>query len=387
MATQSVADRKLDSQGFSSAKSSRSSRSGFSTRAPSESEQNEAEELQALRVVNTDSEDQEVHVLDTHEEDEFPDTDSELTPRNDSKRHVAQRFEWPWQGMDPAAASWQTCAEVQKYLDSCWQLVYSTAALAAAPRSCSNDGGFGAMRATPCTTLAYCSSAVARVPATPGSLDAPASGPGPGCGWGFGKLSCQGAADEPFERPRSVRGPEVTTYHRLHDELRGMGQLSPDRRDFVKTKFEKRLSVLTESHVRTGGKHRYLIQFTGGDISNADGVGFIFSNKLPCPKNIQMITSVFVNRMGRICMRSGKDVVGANRNVRPFEVGDHIELRVDLEELVATFSVWRSGRAPSVASFDFGAGFARLGTAAVPSQSGYFAAVVQNIGVSIALRS
>lgn len=188
----------------------------------------------------------------------------------------------------------------------------------------------------------------------------------------------------------SSRGPEITAHHRLHNETHSMGRVSPDCREFTKTKFEGRLSVVTESQIRTGGVHRYLVQFTGGNISSADGVGFVFSNKLPCPKNIQRITSVFVNRGGRICLRSGSNVVRATPAVRRWEVGDFIEVSVDLEELVATFRVWpRSGKAPSVAAFDFGAGFAELGAASatVERRTGYLAAVVQNLDVSIALRS
>ena len=30
-----------------------------------------------------------------------------------------------------------------------------------------------------------------------------------------------------------------------------------------------------------GGQHRYTVQFSGGQLSNADGVGFVFSNKCP----------------------------------------------------------------------------------------------------------
>lgn len=89
-------------------------------------------------------------------------------------------------------------------------------------------------------------------------------------------------------------------------------------------------------------------------------------------------------------MRSGRNVVRATPAVRRWEVGDYIEVIVNLDELIATFRVWpRSGRAPSVATLDFGAGFAQLGSAsaAVERRTGYLAAVVQNLGVTIALRS
>ena len=65
---------------------------------------------------------------------------------------------------------------------------------------------------------------------------------------------------------------------------------------------------------------------------------------------------VFVNRGGRICVRSGERVVAAKHGVKRWELGDRAGVRVDLEEMLATFRVWpKDGRAPSVATVDFGA--------------------------------
>ena len=34
---------------------------------------------------------------------------------------------------------------------------------------------------------------------------------------------------------------------------------------------------------------RYCLRFTDGELSNADGVGIVFSSQLPCPQNIQCL--------------------------------------------------------------------------------------------------
>merc|ERR1712203_1214027 len=64
----------------------------------------------------------------------------------------------------------------------------------------------------------------------------------------------------------------------------------------------------------------------------ADGVGFVFSNKLPCAKNIQRIQSVFVSRRGIVCIRRKTDVTRCKDfTLRPFNDGDYIFCQIDLE--------------------------------------------------------
>lgn len=179
--------------------------------------------------------------------------------------------------------------------------------------------------------------------------------------------------------------------HHFHLESRGTGELSEDCRTFTKKEYQGRLSVITEAEMHSSGITRHVIQFTKGELSAADGVGFVFSRTLPCPKNIKRITSVFVNRSGRICLRGGSDVVRSNTSVGKLRVGEWIEMTVDLDKMVASFIVWpASGMCPSSAVFAFGTALNDLNIQ-VSRQGqpvcGYLACVVQNLGVTIAFRS
>jgi len=187
------------------------------------------------------------------------------------------------------------------------------------------------------------------------------------------------------------RGPTLGNLHHFHLESRGTGELSEDCRTFTKKEYQGRLSVITEAEMHSSGITHYVIQFTKGELSAADGVGFVFSKTLPCPKNIKRITSVFVNRSGRICLRGGSDVVRSNTSVSKLRVGDWIEMTVDLHTMVASFVVWpASGMCPSSAVFSFGSALEDLNIQ-VSRQGqpvcGYLACVVQNLGVTIAFRS
>lgn len=187
------------------------------------------------------------------------------------------------------------------------------------------------------------------------------------------------------------RGPTFGNLHHFHLESRGTGELSEDCRTFTKKEYQGRLSVITEAEMHSSGITRHVIQFTKGELSAADGVGFVFSRTLPCPKNIKRITSMFVNRSGRICLRGGSDVVRSNTSVSKLRVGDWIEMTVDLQKMVASFVVWpASGMCPSSAVFAFGSALNDLNIQ-VSRQGqpvcGYLAVVVQNVDVTIAFRS
>lgn len=189
----------------------------------------------------------------------------------------------------------------------------------------------------------------------------------------------------------SCMRPSFGNLHHFHVESRGTGELSGDCRTFTKKEYQGRLSVITEAEVHTSGVTRHVVQFTGGELSAADGVGFVFSRTLPCPKNIKRITSIFVNRSGRICLRGGSDVVRSNTSVSKLKVGDWIEMIVDLRQTVATFIVWpANGAFPTSAVFAFGSALVDLNIQVARAGQplcGYLACVVQNLGVTTALCS
>jgi len=202
--------------------------------------------------------------------------------------------------------------------------------------------------------------------------------------------------------PKEIgEGAPFGMLHSFHKETRGFGTVSPDFRIFTKGQdYEGRLSVLSGSSVQKGGVHRYLMQFTAGELSKADGVGFVFSSRLPCAKNIQKIVSVFVNTQGQICMRVFGNVIKAKAHVRPLRVGDWIEMAVDLEKHVATFNVWSPdpnawglplpGRPDSTAEFRYGKRLAQANedsSKPVKLNAGHFACVVQNVGVTVTMGS
>jgi len=178
-----------------------------------------------------------------------------------------------------------------------------------------------------------------------------------------------------------------------------MGTVTPDFRSFTKVGFEGRLSVVSEREVHHGGVHRYLVQFSSGELSVADGVGFVFSSRLPCSKNIQRIVSIFVNQRGRICMRIFADIVRASACVKPLELGDWVELTMDLDEHVASFSIWPRGAAgwpstgghpTSTAVFPYGQRLSKVNQAGHKSAKlnvGHLACVVKNVGVTITVAS
>mmetsp|Transcript_34185 Transcript_34185/g.106366 ORF Transcript_34185/g.106366 Transcript_34185/m.106366 type:complete len:356 (+) Transcript_34185:1-1068(+) len=187
------------------------------------------------------------------------------------------------------------------------------------------------------------------------------------------------------------RGPPFGQLHRFHEEIKATGHLSEDGRHFTKEQFKGRLSVITEDEVHSQGVHKYVVTFTGGELSSADGVGFIFSSKLPCPKNIQRIVSIFANRTGRICVRAHSEVVRSDIGVKQLEIGDTVAVTIDLDRQIAEFAVWpAAGGRPSTASVAFGAMLQTL-RKQLPSLAqttcGYFACVVKHVGVQVALGS
>lgn len=202
----------------------------------------------------------------------------------------------------------------------------------------------------------------------------------------------------PADLPPLGQQPPWGTRHRFHREVEDMGSVEEDYRRFTKRGFVGRLSLVSEAKVHHGGQHRYLVQFKEGELSRADGVGFVFSNRLPCAKNIQKIVSIFVNQRGRICMRILNEIVRASAQVKALQIGDWVEMAVDLDQQSVVFNVWPSGpsgwpdpsKKLSTATFPYGQRLRRLNKThhrTFNLSAGHLACVVKNINVSINLGS
>eukprot|EP00435_Cladocopium_sp_Y103_P053494 s1194_g17.t1 len=202
------------------------------------------------------------------------------------------------------------------------------------------------------------------------------------------------------------QAPPFGMLHSFHKEVRGFGLASSDLRQFTKGQdYEGRLSVISGSEVQRGGVQRYLMQFSYGELTKADGIGFVFASRVPCAKNIQKIVSVFVNQRGRICMRVFGDILKAKKHVRALQVGDWIEMVIDLESLWLNAVIWpvepvwpyemvANGFMPSepesTAEFHYGKRLAQaqqLASKPVKLNVGHFACVIQNVGVTVTMGS
>ena len=144
--------------------------------------------------------------------------------------------------------------------------------------------------------------------------------------------------------PLKVAVPPIGE-HRWHEESGKMGNLTSGRKEFTKIEFDGRLSMVTESVVHNSGIARYLVQIVTGHVSVADGFGFVFSNTLPCKKNIQKIDSVFLNQKGRLCSRTGNELeIHNSSSIGTIEVGSIVEICVDMDSLEAGFSLYSPPR-------------------------------------------
>lgn len=153
-------------------------------------------------------------------------------------------------------------------------------------------------------------------------------------------------------RHRNTMRPSFQNDDQFHKFFkRGRSEIfSPDHRSFTK-KEKGRLSVVSESRLHSQGVVRYLVQFTAGELSNADGVGLVFSSKIPVTSDLHKITSIFLNRTGRICKRTNEHVERIPIRLSQFEVGDMIEIVNDLDAQMVSFTIRpASGGTPSFAS-------------------------------------
>ena len=57
--------------------------------------------------------------------------------------------------------------------------------------------------------------------------------------------------------------------------------------DFPPRNWYSPVHVPQQPGLHQSGVERYCLRFTDGELSNADGVGIVFSSQLPCPQNIQ----------------------------------------------------------------------------------------------------
>lgn len=205
------------------------------------------------------------------------------------------------------------------------------------------------------------------------------------------------ASAPPYEaRESASEAPPFGALHTFHREVAQFGNTEDDYRSFTKGElFDGRLSVVTENTVRKKGVHRYLVQFAGGDLSRADGIGFVFSSRLPCTKDIQKIVSVYLNQQGEVGMRFFSKTKKCKEYTVPLETGDWIDMEMDLDNSEVQFRVWRAWydgqlHLASSVNFRFGASLARLNRASgsnVKADMGHLACVVKNVGTSVVLGS
>merc|ERR1711862_805268 len=111
------------------------------------------------------------------------------------------------------------------------------------------------------------------------------------------------------------------------------------------------------------------------------------------------IVSIFVNQRGRICLRVFAEIVRASTYIKAIEVGDWVELDIDLDHGVAVFRIWprtltgwpeTQGTPSSSAEFRFGSKLGKLNQAQqkqVKLSVGHLTRVVKDVGVSVMLAS
>lgn len=161
---------------------------------------------------------------------------------------------------------------------------------------------------------------------------------------------------------------------------------SEDCRSFTKRQKGRRLSLVSENQVHHRGTVCYIIAFTAGDLSRADGVGIIFSQGLPRSSDIQKIISVFLNRTGRICSRINQRVTRLASSLPQIEVGDILEVVNNMDMYTLTFTVWAKAGTEFRATISYSEVAIAMGFEGKPVP-GHLAVVVKNPGVSVSLFS
>lgn len=188
-----------------------------------------------------------------------------------------------------------------------------------------------------------------------------------------------------FVAERFVAESLLTSSHR--SLARGKAEsFSLDHRAFTKNHKGRRLSLVSEDRVHQQGTERYIVAFTSGELSRADGVGIIFSSGLPRSSDIQKIISVFLNRTGRICSRINQRVTRIAASLPQIELGDILEVVNNMELHSLTFTLWAKTGTECSASVSYKEVASAMGFDRRPVP-GHLAIVVKNPGVSVSLFS
>lgn len=176
-------------------------------------------------------------------------------------------------------------------------------------------------------------------------------------------------------------------HNQLHTFFkRGSSEIfSNDHRSFTK-KAKGRLSVVSESRLHSQGIVQYLVQFTCGELSNADGVGLVFSPRIPVTSDLHKITSIFLNRTGRICKRTNEHVERIPIRLAQIEVGDWIEIVNDLDAQTVTFTIRPASGQPESSAIVCHKVLGKIPAAKVKSPS-FLAVVVKNPQTTVRLLS
>ncbi|EEA07987.1 uncharacterized protein CMU_031280 [Cryptosporidium muris RN66] len=129
----------------------------------------------------------------------------------------------------------------------------------------------------------------------------------------------------------------IPLWHRDSDKV---GFLSKKGKIFHKQRKGGAISLVYERVLRDRGIHGYKYKILEGTITAADGIGFVFADKLPYSKNVQHIWSIFVNRIGQVCYREAENVVKVDTtSLLPLKVGMEVTMVVNLNRYTAFFQM------------------------------------------------
>lgn len=133
------------------------------------------------------------------------------------------------------------------------------------------------------------------------------------------------------------------------------------------------LCMIFERDLRDGGYHEYVYTIMDGDVGAADGVGFVFDNKIR-RNNIQKMRSVFLNRHGQICVRDQAQIWKLEDSLPGLARGTAVKFNIDLDSSEAQVVVVPRGEQAHATTVNFGDVFESYGEKA--PRSGFFAAVL-----------
>jgi hypothetical protein len=139
---------------------------------------------------------------------------------------------------------------------------------------------------------------------------------------------------------------------RWHETLKSIGIVSCDGHVFTKVAGADQIKINTagiptklsticmifDDRLRCGGLHEYCYTILEGEVGAADGVGFIFDNKLK-RNNIQKTRAIFLNRRGQVCFRDRSHVQKFDVQLPSISVGMSINFVVDLNNAYAYFEL------------------------------------------------